>query len=363
MSWWLEGSVLEQPVPGWNRFLGRFAVRLVPLAAIIVLGLAAPSRLSSPWMPPWVLATLIVGLALRFQLELLARAGLAEAADERLTAIVGRAAGRVGIDRPAVYVIAHHQPNAFIAESPSSSAFRQVMHFVWIPVVAIKPILGSWGSAGLVVFLGIFTLVLLVLRGYAATLETRSDTYAIGNSEEARVFGHALGKIYRVGLIPAVLRRATHGQLSERMEAAGLTTDFDPPTPPPMGAVLVPTGMAILVGLVVFLAPYLATAGADLSSPTAAQVALSLGSYGSWPLERLGQLADVEGDYAAAEVFYAAAAEASDDPGPLVDLVYVRSVLGRCQEAETALISLTDRNGRQDDVLLATEWVEWCRER
>jgi hypothetical protein len=122
------------------------------------------------------------------------------------------------------------------------------------------------------------------------------------------------------------------------------------------------TVAAVVVGLGILLAPYLATVGADLSSPTPAHVALSLGSYGSWPFERLGQLADVDRDFEAAEVFFSAAAEASTEPDPLVDLVYVRSVLGRCGEAEDALVSLRQSTSSPGDLSLAAEWIDWCRE-
>ena len=110
------------------------------------------------------------------------------------------------------------------------------------------------------------------------------------------------------------------------------------------------------------MAPYIATIGADLSSPTPAQVALSLGTYGSWPFERLGQLADVNRDFETAEVFFAAAAEATTDPDPLLDLVYIRSVLGWCSEAAEAFEDLAASTASRDDVSLADEWVEWCRE-
>ena len=117
---------------------------------------------------------------------------------------------------------------------------------------------------------------------------------------------------------------------------------------------------AVVVGLVILLAPNLATIGADLSSPTPAHLALALGSYESWSLERLGRLADVAGDFEAAEVFYAAAAEASPDPSPLVDLIYVRSVVGNCEAADGALTDLVERGGSRGDVSLAVEWVDWC---
>jgi len=394
VSWWIEGSVLQQPVPGWSPFLGRFLVRIIPLAGIIILALAAPARLSSPRMILWMLFAFAVAMSLRFQLEL-AGFGLAEHSDERLTAIVGRAATRVGVEVPAVFIIEHHQPNAFafpwrgavaftsravaelsddelesvalhelghMAESTSSAVLRQATHFIWIPLAAIKPVLGSFGSTGLLAVVAMLAGLLMVVRRFAASMEAKSDEHAIAHLDESGTYGGALEKIYRIGLIPAVLRRPSHGQLKDRLEAAGLDVDFEPPAPPPMRALVAATMAAILVGLAILAAPYIAMIGADLSSPTPARVALALGSYGSWPFERLGQLADVDRDFEAAEVFYAAAAEVSPHPDPLVDLVYVRSVLGRCREAQDALTSLTERNALPGDVSLAEEWVEWCRQ-
>jgi Zn-dependent protease with chaperone function len=395
VSWRMERSALQQPVPGWERYLGGFLVRLLPLAAIIVLALAAPARLASLWMMLWVLLALAVAFSLRFQLESLVGFGLADSADERLTAIVGQAAVRAGVDVPSVFIIEHHQPNAFafpwrgkvaftsravaelsedelesvalhelghLAESVASSRLRQATHFVWVPLAAIKPILGSLGSTGLLVVVAILAGLLIVVRRFATRMEARSDEHVVANLDESGTYGKALEKIYRIGLIPAVLRRPSHGQLKERLATAGLVIDFDPPAPPSMRALTASTLAAVLVGLAILVAPYLATVGADLSSPTPAHVALALGTYGSWSFERLGQLADLDRDLEAAEVFYAAAAEASTDPDPLLDLVYVRSVLGRCGEAEDALASLRQSNSSRGDVSLATEWVDWCRE-
>lgn len=203
---------------------------------------------------------------------------------------------------------------------------------------------------------------MLALRRFGTAMEARSDSHAVANAEASGAYGRALEKVYRIGLIPAVLRRPSHGQLHERLEAAGLTADFDPPDPPPIRMLAVSTATAVLVGLGIGVAPYIATIGADLSSPTPAHVALSLGTYGSWPFERLGQLADVERDYETAELFFAAAAEATTDPDPLLDLVYVRSVLGRCADAEAALTSLMESTALPDDLILAGQWVDWCQD-
>jgi Zn-dependent protease with chaperone function len=394
-SWWLEGSVLDQPLPGFARFLLGFLVRLTPAAVILLLGFAAPASLSSPWMITLILLAVGVALALRFQLDLLTAFGLAWPADEELTSLIGRAASQVGLAPPRVFLIDHHQPNAFafpwrgtvafttravaelsedelesvafhelghLSESGAASLLRQAVHFIWIPVVAIKPILGSSGTSGLLVLVVVLGGIVLALRRFGSAMETRSDSHAITNAEASGAYGRALEKVYRIGLIPAVLRRPSHGQLHERLEAAGLTADFDPPAPPPIRVLAASTMAAVLVGLGIGVAPYMVTIGADLSSPTPAHVALSLGTYGSWPFERLGQLADGERDYETAEVFFAAAAEATTDPDPLIDLVYVRSVLGRCADAEAALTSLMESTALADDLTLAGQWVDWCQD-
>ena len=337
VSWWLEGSVLHQPIARWGRFLSGFLVRLAPLAAVVTLGLAAPARLSSAWMFLWIPLALGVAAALRFQPEFLVIAGLAGPAREPLISIVGRAAAGAGIDAPDVLIIEHHQANAFafpwrqtiaftsravaelsaeelesvalhevghLAESAWSSRLRRVTHFVWIPVAAIKPILGSWGGTGLLA-LGVMLIgILLLLRRFASAMEARSDAHAVACLKTAIAYGRALEKIYRIGLIPAVSRRPSHGQLHERLQAAGLVAGFDPPGPPPMRTLGVATVAAVVVGVGIWLAPYWVGITADPLSPYPAHVALALGSYGSWPFERLGQLADVGGDYEAAEALF-----------------------------------------------------------
>ena len=110
----------------------------------------------------------------------------------------------------------------------------------------------------------------------------------------------------------------------------------------------------------IMAAPVLATIGADSSSTAPAHMALALGSYEPWSFERLGRLADLDGDFEAAAVFYAAAVDVSPEPDLLIDLVYVRSVLGECDDAAIALSELVERNGSVGDVSLAAEWVDWC---
>ena len=395
VSWWMEGTVLSQPVPPWRRFLSGFLVRLIPVAAILLLGLVAPTSLTSSWMIPWIALTVLLALSFRFQLELFRVFGLAGPAPQNLTAIVNRAAARVALKPPQVFLVENHQPNAFaypwrgtvayttravteltddeleavtlhelghMAESAASSRVRQVAHFIWIPIVAAKPILGSLGTGGLLVLVAVLGGLVVALRRFAANMEARSDVHAVDAVNDPDVYGMALEKVYRFGFIPAVLRRPSHGQLHERLSGAGVAVDFDPPAPPPTRFLISSAVAAVLVGLVIGVAPFVATLGADLSSPQPAHVALALGTYGSWPYERLGQLADVDQDFETAEVFYAAAVDATTDPDPLVDLIYVRSVLGRCAEAGEALMSLAATTASPEDLSLAGLWVKWCQE-
>lgn len=395
LSWWMEGNVLRQPVPGWGRFLVGFLVRLIPATAIVLLGLGAPASLTSPWFVPWMVLAGTVAVSLRYQLELLAAFGLARPADENLVAMVGQAAVRVGLTPPRLFLIESHQPNAFafpwrgavafttravaelsaaelesvalhelghLAESTASARLRQAAHFIWIPIVAVKPILGSLGTGGLLILIAVLGGLLIAVRRFGAKMEARSDLHAIGNVEQADVYGKALEKVYRIGYLPAVLHRPSHGQLHERLEGAGVEVEFDPPSPPPVRMLIASSAVAILVCLGIGAAPYVATIGSDLSSPVPAQVALSLGSYGSWPFERLGQLADFDQDFETAERFYSAAVDMTTDPDPLVDLVYVRSALGWCAEAEEALASLAETTVPREDLSLVGEWVKWCLE-
>jgi hypothetical protein len=249
-----------------------------------------------------------------------------------------------------------------LAESAATSRVRQALQFVWIPVAATKPILGSLGFEGLLAVMAVLLGLLVVVRRFAVRMEARSDEHAVANLDHSETYGRALEKIYRIGLIPAVLRRPTHGQLHDRLEACGLSPDFDPPAPPPIRPLVASTVAAVLVGLAILAAPYLAMIGAGSSSPTPAHVALALGSYEPWSFERLGLLSELEGDFDAAAVFYTAAANASPDPEALINLVYVRSISGDCDDAALALSELTERNGTVGDVSLAAEWVDWCNQ-
>jgi Zn-dependent protease with chaperone function len=390
-SWRFEQEI-GQPMPGWSKFLKGYCIRVGPGAAVFLLAVTAPEQPADPQMAVWLGMAIGIGLALRYQLELLCRLGLGRQAGESITAMVERAAQPVGVETPQAFIVDHHQPNAFafpwtgkvaftgraveelsaeelesvalhelghMAETPSASAVRQATHFVWVPVVLAKPILLTYGSIGILALIVIFIGLLVAVRWFARTMEARSDAH-VAEHDGSAPYGRALEKVYRIGLIPAVLHRPSHGQLQERLEKAGLASDFDPPAPPPRTGSLVSIALIAVLGSALLMAPYLLVIGAHPESPLPAQVALAFGTYGSWPYERLGELAEFDGNYGSAEVFYAAGVAESTDPDLLMDLVYVRSQLGRCDEAAAVMDDLLTAGAAPEDVEIASEFVEWC---
>lgn len=393
-SWRLEGSVLGQPVGELRRYLTVVAVRWLPLVAIIALGISAPSRLASPWMTAWIVTALLLGLGLRLQPTWLAKTRLARPAGRTLDTMVREAGDRLGVEVRSVLVIDHHLPNAFAfpwlrtvaftkgavatlghdeleavtlhelghLNEPGAMVFlRQAVHFVWIPVAALRPIHGSFGVVGVIAVLAALVALLVVVRRLATRMEARSDAQVLEHVHESTVYARALEKLYRIGNIPAVLKRAPHGQLHQRLETAGVAPDFTPPAPPSIRVLLACAVTAGILALALVALPSILSTRSSVDSPTPALVALSLGGYGSWPYERLGQLAEAEGDLDRALVWYEAAAEITTDPYRLAHVGYLQAATGRCNDARDTMQRLEHSGPTAGDFSYASEWLEWCR--
>jgi Zn-dependent protease with chaperone function len=391
-GWRFERS-LGRPVPPPGRFAAWFGVRLAPVTAIFILTLTAPEDVFSPWLPVWLVLALGIAFSMRFQLEVLEVFGLADPAEPAVVSLVERAADRMGVRRPAVYVIQHHQPNAFafpwrekvaftsraisvlseeeleavathelghLSEPTAAVYVRQALQFICVPLVFIKPVLFTYRVLGGVIVVAVVAALVLAVRRFVASQESHSDDRAVTHNESG-AYGRALEKVYRIGLIPAVLRRPTHGQLHERLAKAGLEVGFDPPLPPSSRRLLMSAVGVVGVGFAVLLAPYLTSMGADARATTPAHVALAFGTYGSWPYERLAELAEFDGDFATAEAFYAAGVDRDADPDLMIDLVYVRSQLGRCSEAAAVIEDLSAAGAASSDVEIANDFLDWCR--
>ena len=193
-------------------------------------------------------------------------------------------------------------------------------------------------------------------RGMAA--ERASDAAAVESIHRSDAYGRALEHTYRIGLIPAVLRRATHGQLHERLEAAGVEPDFDPPAPPPRLRGLVALGATVAVFMAAWLSPWLAffATGGDSLVPT--HLSSTLPVYGSEALEWLASEAEFVEHWRDAAILYDAAADVRP-ANQFLRLEAVRSwaYAGDCAQADRAAAELDPGT---EDLRFADELVDWC---
>ncbi|MDH3247514.1 MAG: M56 family metallopeptidase [Acidimicrobiia bacterium] len=394
----LQSSVVDRYVHGpSDAGLLRSAFGVVisysPLLALIVLGWFAPSDLISWPMLPWAVVVLVVVYAwLRIPL-LMMRTPLARAADDRTSTIVERAAESLSMDVELVLEFRTRQPNAFafpwlgvvafttglldalddeeleaithhelahLSESAGLTRLRQAQILALTPIVAARPLFGTFGVVGPVAAVLCFVAVTVIARRRALAAEHASDTAAVESIHRSEVYARALEKTYRIGLIPAVLRRATHGQLHERLLAAGVEPDFDPPAPPSRvrGLAALLAGVVVLAGA--WFSPWLAyiMAGSDSLVPT--HLAAALPIYGSDPLVSLAFEAELEERWGDAAILYDAAADGRPAEA-LLRLEAVRSwaYAGDCVRAERSADSL-DRVTRIDDLRYAEELIDWC---
>jgi Zn-dependent protease with chaperone function len=364
-----------------------------PLLALIALGWFAPSQMSTWIIVPWSIVVCgVVYVWLRAPL-LIAKTPLAQEADDRTSAIVDRAAESLLIEVDRVIEFRTRQPNAFafpwlnllafttgllsaldddeleaithhelahLAESAGLTRLRQAQLYALVPIVATRPILGTFGLVGPLAALLAFVAVTEVVRRRGLAAEHASDSAAIESIHHSDVYGRALEKTYRIGLIPAVLRRSTHGQLHERLSAAGVEPDFEPPLPPSGVRPLVAMIGVLVVVVVAVFSPWLVYATADSGSLAPTQLSAALPIYGSDPLETLAVHAEFDERWATAALLYGAAADLDgDDPYLRSDAVRMWAYAGHCDRAADSAKGL-DPTTHLEDRRYADEFVEWC---
>lgn len=236
VGWHLESRVLGQPLPGAGRYVRGLIGRWHPVAAVIVLALIAPARLTSPWLVAWLAAAVAVGFVIRFQPALWVLFGLAKPAEDRVVAAVRRACETSGVPVQTVIVVDGHVPNAFafpwlakvaftsravevlsdgrleavalhelghMAEPAAASRMHWAIHFIWIPIVALRPLDGSLGLTGPVVVLLALVVVLAWFRRTAPRLEAGSDERAVGYMPESARVRLCSGEALVLGLLVA----------------------------------------------------------------------------------------------------------------------------------------------------------------
>jgi Zn-dependent protease with chaperone function len=322
------------------------AMAYLPILALLGLGWFAPSSLASWWMLPWIASALVVVRAwLRMPLLML-RTPLAFPADDRLRDLVDRVARVVGTEVDQVLELRARQPNAFafpwlgavafssgilellddeeleaithhelahMSESSGMTRLRQAQLYAFVPLAATRPLFGAFGIAGVISAVALLMAVIEFTRRKALAAEHASDHAALEAIHHSKALGQALEKTYRVGLIPAVLKRASHGPLHERLAVAGVEADFDVPAPPPSAPVLLATAAAVVAFAVLMFSPWITFRLVGSESETPTQLAAALPIYGVDPLLTLASDAELKERWRDAAVLYEAAARVSAD--------------------------------------------------
>ncbi len=133
---------------------------------------------------------------------------------------------------------------------------RLLTSFVWLPVFAGRPIIGSIGLGGWFCSLVAAYVVAIFIRRMARAMEVRAD--AAGHKHQANegLYAQALEKLYAVNLMPAVLRQnnLVHPHLYDRLLASGITPDYPRPNPPPRWPLFLGlAGTLAVAGMFLFL--------------------------------------------------------------------------------------------------------------
>ena len=128
----------------------------------------------------------------------------------------------------AVHELAH-------LDEPLSVKLTRIAGAMLLPaLVAVVPLVGTFGPIMILVAPTVVLLVVLVVNRVARRMEVRSDRLGHKYEGDPGTYAHALEKIYEANLVPAVLKGkiATHPNLYDRMIAAGVEPAYARPAPP-----------------------------------------------------------------------------------------------------------------------------------
>lgn len=364
-----------------------------PVLALVTLAWFAPAEVTSWWMVPWLVGVLLVVYAWMRAPLLMLHTPLAAEADARATGVVESASSALDIRAPRTIEFRTRHPNAFafpwlgvvafttgllealddgeleaithhelahLSESVGLTRLRQSQLYALIPIAAARPLLGTLGLVGPLLALLVFVGVTEVVRRRGLAAELASDSAAVDASHHSAVYGRALEKTYRIGLIPAVLRRGTHGQLHERLAIAGVEPGFDVPLPPSRVRPLVAlVGSALTMAAAVF-SPWIAYAVSGSDAEAFHRFAAAIPVYGSSSVETLAWDAELDERWAEAAILYEAAADVSpSDPYLRSEAVRLWSYAGNCAQAEESA-QLLDPQTHAEDRRYSNELIEWC---
>ena len=309
----------------------------------------------------------VAALTIATGLPLGARVGLAHPASPRLQAVVARAAARTGVQVrrvyeldwslanavafPAVRTIAFTRPAlevlddaeleavaahelGHLSEPLSSRLMRPALVIALAAIVLWGPRTFAFNLQNLLGALAVLAVLIFGTRFIGRGGEQHADATA---KDEHGVYARALETIYRVNLVPAVLRRpGIHGHLYDRLIAAGTTPSWPRPEPPRFAAL----PLRLLIALVPLAALLTATTFrvSPAESVLQCELALALGDTQPWPPAQLAHLAGEAGRADDAVTFSRAAHQlAPSNVWVSAQLAAALAVAHRCTEAQTVL--------------------------
>lgn len=276
---------LTTPELPWGTYLrGRLAYSLALRGQILVLvvlagfAFAAPSFAAIPLVLLGALSA--IGFARGMGVDLALRLGMARPASPELAA---RLASRPGADAiTATHVLNTQVANALalpacgrlvftqgtldatspdeqdaiadhelghLNEPPSVVRARVGLSLVVTPLVALGPLGRHDSMAAVGLVLGVVVLLSLGRR-LQTRMEERADAHA--HEGDPTVYARALERLYEHNKVPAVLGKAPHPDLYDRLVSAGVAPEWPRPAPPPKWRPrLAVAGAIFLVGLTV----------------------------------------------------------------------------------------------------------------
>ncbi len=236
------------------------------LPVAVIMAATIPPNGSAMIIGEVVGLTLIFFGSYVFRLSMFQRLGFVQVAPENLQRIVDRAAEKSGHQPKAVYLIETRWANAYAYPLQNEMMFssqalavlnddeleavasheighlkegntRLVVAFCNFSIFGVlgswHPIVNEWGAPGMAMA---FILALVAQRfGMVMTRqrEVAADQHATAHVHDETIHAQALQALYRFNLTPVVMgnKRTTHPDLYDRMQAAGLTPEYERPEP------------------------------------------------------------------------------------------------------------------------------------
>jgi Zn-dependent protease with chaperone function len=349
------------------------------LLAVMLLAPLLPGTLTAGAISVIASSTLFLGFIAWGGGIFLARAlGLARPASDRLRGVVQRAAARVGVSPRGTYELTSPEANAFALPACQRLAFtdrvltlcddeelaaicaHELGHLtesrltvlgrtlgIWIllPLLAAKPMIGSYG---LLAYFWVYVLFLggcLLLGRLTHRMEVRADAVGAMHQGEPGTYARALAKMYEANLAPAVLfgKHGGHPHLYDRLLAAGVESGYSRPQPPSRRRLTL--SFLVTVVLVSGIAGGLSVARHSLRGAARGdepmlmwKLALDGDGGGALALADLALLRYKQGDQDQSVIFYQAASVLNPDSAyEPANLAIVLANGNRCAEAEAAL--------------------------